>query len=79
MNVNQFLKDTENSIRDFLYGLLYSKYGSSYENRLGVPENRVAKWKERKIEEQKRLTSGSIEERLMYYSDFYDLISLVTD
>lgn len=77
MNVNQFLRDTENAIRDFLYGLLYNKFGSSYENRLGVSENRVKIWKDRKVEEQKKLASGSIEERLMYYSDFYDLIHII--
>lgn len=36
-------------------------------------EERVAKWRERLSEEKKSLSSGNLDERLIYYADFYDL------
>lgn len=38
---------------------------------------RLAVWKERKISEVKRQESGVVDERLIYYADFYDLKTIM--
>lgn len=71
------LKDVENSLQDLIFVILTEKYGDKWEENIGVTEDRITKWKERKEEEKKRQQSGTIEERLMYYSDFYDLKTIL--
>jgi len=77
MDVTQALKDAENVLRDFLLNHMTSKYGSDWLNKLGVSEDRVKKWIERKEEEEKSFSSGNIDERLLYYADFYDLETII--
>jgi hypothetical protein len=77
MDVTQALKDTENSLRDFIASVLQKKFGSDWEEKCGVTESRLANWKERKLSEEKRQESGVVEERLIYYADFYDLRTIL--
>ncbi len=72
-DVTQTLKDTENVLRDFIASVLCDKFGSDWEQKCGVNEDRLNKWKERKEIEKKRQESGARDERLIYYADFYDL------
>jgi hypothetical protein len=76
-DVTQALKDAENTIRDFISFILSQTLGTDWENKCGVPPDRLARWKERKSSELKRQDSGAADERLIYYADFYDLKTIL--
>ena len=42
-----------------------------------VTPDRIRKWQERKSEEEKRQKFGVVEERIIYYADFYDLKTIL--
>jgi hypothetical protein len=73
LDVTQALRDAENALRDFIAAELMSKLGTGWEERAGVSPERVTKWKERRDVEQKRQETGVVDERLIYYADFFDL------
>ncbi len=73
MDVTQALKDTENLLRDFIAFILSNNFSSDWESKCGVTEDRLKVWKQRKEAENKRQESGVMDERLIYYADFYDL------
>jgi hypothetical protein len=77
MDVTQALKDAENSLRDFIFAALNATHGDSWLDHLGVSSDRIAKWKERRDTEAKRQEAGVVEERLLYYADFYDLFPVI--
>lgn len=77
LDVTQALKDAENSLRDFISTILRNKFGDSWIEKCGVSTERVDQWKERKKVEEKRQESGTVEERLIYYADFYDLKTIL--
>ena len=77
MEVNQALKDTENSLRDFIASTLKDSQGEDWITDCGVSIDRIEKWKERKEIEVKRQDTGTVEERLIYYADFYDLRTIL--
>lgn len=76
MDATQALKDAENALRDFIV-LLLSNGGADWLARCGVSSDRVEKWKERKAIEARRQEAGVIEERLIYFADFYDLKTIL--
>ena len=77
MDITQELKDTENSLRDFVSAVLRKKFGESWLENCGVSADRREKWNKRKVEEEKRQEAGTVEQRLIYYSDFYDLKTIL--
>lgn len=77
MDVTQALADTENALRDFISVVLHKKLGELWLDGSGVSPERLRKWNERKAEEEKRQQSGAIEQRLIYYADFYDLSTIL--
>lgn len=77
MDVTQELTDTENALRDFIAAQLSAKLGKDWVNKCDVSEDRIKTWRERQITEQKRQRSGSSDTRLIYYSDFYDLRTIL--
>jgi hypothetical protein len=77
MDVTQALKDAENALRDFIGAILSAKHGQSWLDQTGVSPDRLAKWKERKETEAKRQQAGVVEERILYYADFYDLSTIL--
>lgn len=77
MDLTQALKDTENSLRDFIANILRNKFGDKWIENCGVSEDRIERWKERKDVEEKRQETGAVEERLLYYADFYDLKNIL--
>lgn len=77
MDITQTLKDTENTLRDFVASVLSRSIGPDWIAKCGVSEDRIKKWKDRKEIEQKRQESGVVEERLIYYADFYDLKTIL--
>lgn len=78
IDCNSYLRDIENVLRTNIQFILKDKYGDSWEKKLGVSENRINKWKERKEEEKKRLNGKELESRLLFYSDFYDLKEIIS-
>jgi hypothetical protein len=77
LDVEAELKRLENSIRDFIEYVLRQKYGRGWIDRLEITPERVARWTERKETESKRLSGEELEDRLLYYSDFYDLRTII--
>lgn len=77
MDISQALKDTENSLRDFIAATLHKKHGDNWVDNCGVPEERINHWKSRKADEERRQKSGVVEERLLYYADFYDIRTIL--
>lgn len=77
MDSTQVLKDTENSLRDFIGYILNKHFGSDWEVKCGVTEGRIKIWRERKETEEKRMKSGVTDERLIYYADFYDIKTIL--
>jgi hypothetical protein len=76
-DVNQALREVENSLRDFIAYALERRYGTNWIEKCGASPLRVAKWRERKATEVKRQQAGAVEDRLLYYADFYDLSTIL--
>jgi hypothetical protein len=77
MDITQALKDAENALRDFIAVILQQKLGEEWIDQCGVSAERVEKWREREQVEAKRLEAGTVDERLIYYADFYDLRTIL--
>jgi hypothetical protein len=75
-DATQALRDAENSLRDFIAFILASQR-TDWIDHCGVAAERVAKWKERKSIEEARQEAGVVDERLIYYADFYDLKTIL--
>lgn len=76
-DITQALKDTENSLRDFVGSVLAEKLGVNWVEKCGGTLDRIQKWKERREIEAKRQQTGTVDERLIYYADFYDLKTIL--
>jgi HEPN superfamily Swt1-like protein len=77
VDVTQALGDAENTLRDFIGAVLWRKLGPGWLDTCGVSADRLAKWRERKDQEAQRQEAGVVEERLIYYADFYDLKTIL--
>lgn len=77
MDVTQALKDAENSLRDFIAMIMHKELGAGWEDKLGLDPTRVTQWRDRKQAELQRQRSGAVEERLLYYAQFYDLSTIL--
>jgi hypothetical protein len=77
MDITQTLKDTENALRDFIAFILQQKLGIEWIDKSGASKERIEIWKNRKGSEDKRQEAGVVEERLIYYADFYDLRTIL--
>ncbi|HYR07052.1 MAG TPA: Swt1 family HEPN domain-containing protein [Longimicrobium sp.] len=77
MDVTQELRDTENALRDFIQSVLSREIGSDWVQATGVSAERIQRWRDRKETEEKRQVTGVVEERLLYYADFYDLKTIL--
>jgi hypothetical protein len=77
VDISQVLRDAENALRDFVAFKLQKSLGDNWVEQCGVPQERIDKWKERKQIEEKKQAAGVVEERLIYYADFYDLKTIL--
>lgn len=77
LDITQALKDTENTLRDFLTATLQKACGERWTQKCGVSNERVQKWEQRKADESKRQPGGAVEPRILYYADFYDLQTIL--
>lgn len=73
MDINQTLKDCENSLRDFIAYTLVKQHGDNWINKLEISPERIAEWKQRKEEDNLRHHATTIEEHLINYSTIDDL------
>lgn len=76
-DVTQALKDAENALRDFVANVLGNKHREAWVERAGVTQERLDHWRARKASEAQRQEAGVVEERLIYYADFYDLSTIL--
>lgn len=74
MDIGNSINSLENVLRDLIYRVISTDDDAA---SLGVTEDRIAAWKARLEEEPKRRPGGTVEQRLLYYSEFHDLISIV--
>jgi hypothetical protein len=78
MDVSQALADAENALRDFIADTLEKQFGAAWLDKCGVSKERLEKWRARKIEDgKKQQHAGMVEERLLYYADFFDLRTIL--
>lgn len=77
MDTTEALRTVENSLRDFLSVVLKAKLGDDWVDNCGVTGDRVNLWRDRQAEERQRLKGSAIDERLIYYADFYDLSAII--
>lgn len=68
------INEYENTLRRIISLVL----GTDDNSKFNVSPERLAKWKEKRITEEKKYDGILIEHRLIYYSDFYDLQTIIT-
>jgi hypothetical protein len=73
MDINQTLKDCENSLRDFIALTLEKKYGDQWINKIELNPERIDEWKQRKQEDNLRHNATTVEEHLINYATLDDL------
>ena len=78
LNISDELRNLENFLRDNIMYILKNKYKDEWEEHLGVTQDRLDEWNKRYMEERRRLKGQVIENRLIYYSDFYDLKTIIS-
>ena len=76
-NINELINDIENSLRNFISFALDIKYGANWIEELKISKDRIKCWNDKMQEELKKMKGSTIEKRLIYYSDFYDLQTII--
>jgi len=72
------LISVENSLRDLIEYTLSKIYGDQWLNCCGVTLDRIEKWREKHASDSRKMEySGIVESRIIYYSDFYDLLPIL--
>lgn len=77
MEETKALKEVENSLRDFITTLMNEEKGDDWIDSCGISPDRIIQWKERREIEKKKQKFGTPENRLLYFSDFYDLSNII--
>lgn len=77
MDTFESLKDLENSLRDLIEFILREKFGNTWQDRLNVSPDRRKAWLEKKKAETSSLRGKTLDDRLLYFSDFYDLRTIL--
>jgi len=70
---DELLRLTENVLRELIEVLMRDAYGSAWFQHLGVTSERINQWERRRDDEGRRRTGTTVEDRLLWYSDFTDL------
>jgi hypothetical protein len=77
MDLGEAINVLENSLRDLVERLLRRVHGDSWFEHIGVSDERIEAWRDRREEEPKRRPGGEVEQRLLYYAEFYDLNNII--
>src|SRR5690349_18163525 len=67
----------ENGLRDLVGKVLRNRHRDAWEDHLGVTPERLERWRDRREVEGRRRTGAAIEQRLLYYADFPDLLDII--
>jgi len=67
------VNEYENTLRRLIYQIISDDDSSPYK----VTDDRIQKWKEKREAESKKNNGILLEKRLLYYSDFYDLKTII--
>lgn len=78
VDITQTLKDTENTLRDFIASTLENSFGIDWIDRCGASAQQIRIWKERKAKEAEKQEAGVVEQRLLYYANFSDLRTIMS-
>ena len=73
------LAGVENSLRRIVERIGIDKYGASWLQNLGVKEKTIRAWEKSREREQHRRSGGLAEDRLIYFSDFFDIETIIRD
>jgi hypothetical protein len=76
--IGEALRLTENSLRNVIAEKLLERFGNNWIEKCGVTPERLQRWKERRDIERKSLSTGTLENRLIYFADFTDLQTIIT-
>jgi len=76
-NVGDQLQATENVLRNLIASILSDKLGGEWLVKTGVSQDRYDGWVRKREEEKKKLATGNLETRLLYFADFYDLKTII--
>jgi hypothetical protein len=76
-NVGEQLRLTENVLRNLIASVLEEKLGEDWIQNTGVTPERLDNWRRKRDEEDKKLATGNLETRLLYFADFYDLKTII--
>lgn len=77
MDTGHSINALENALRDLIERVLKHRHGPQWIEHLGVTAERRAGWEARREVERKTRTAASIDERLLYYADFTDLLTII--
>lgn len=77
INENNSLKEIENGLRKIISFSMELKYGKNWIDNLKIGKEKIEEWKSKKEEERKRFRNNISENRLLYYSNFYDLKNII--
>jgi hypothetical protein len=67
----------ENVLRDLIEKVLRKPHGDTWLAHTGLTQDRLDKWQERRDEEPKRRPGGEVDQRLLYYADFPDVVAII--
>ena len=65
-------------MRSLIEDVLDTEHGGAWHSNLGVTPERIANWEERRTEAEKRAVGGAVEQRILFYADFTDLLTVIT-
>jgi len=76
-SVDKALEAAENALRDFIQEVLEKKFAKEWLEKCGISEKRRKQWEEWRDKEKEKDPTGIAEDRVLYYSDFGDLRSII--
>jgi hypothetical protein len=79
MAIQDEISRVENALRSVIESVMKVRHGDQWSEPalLGVTAERKERWEERRVEAEKHATGAVAESRLLYYSDFPDLGTIV--
>jgi hypothetical protein len=78
MDVSQEISEVENSLRNFVLNVLENRFGSDWLDECGISARKVDRWRQLREQEAERQRGGTVEERLLYYSNLSELKIILT-
>jgi hypothetical protein len=77
LDVGEQLRATENVLRNLIASVLVEKLGGDWIEKTGVSQDRYDGWITKREAENKKLATGNLETRLLYFADFFDLKTII--